>query len=60
MGVSLQNLIEEDDGVAKHLDLMNDHFDTMTPEGLMSGDDLYDYIRSTGEPIISFSHFLPR
>lgn len=59
-GTDLQHLKLHDDGVAQHLDLMNEHMDAMTSEGLMSGDELYEFIQNSGEAVVSFSHFLPR
>eukprot|EP00241_Pyramimonas_parkeae_P006265 CAMPEP_0114259434 /NCGR_PEP_ID=MMETSP0058-20121206/19892_1 /TAXON_ID=36894 /ORGANISM="Pyramimonas parkeae, CCMP726" /LENGTH=394 /DNA_ID=CAMNT_0001374483 /DNA_START=1251 /DNA_END=2435 /DNA_ORIENTATION=- len=55
-----EHLKLHDDGVAQHLDLMNEHMDAMTSEGLMSGDELYEFIQNSGEAVVSFSHFLPR
>jgi hypothetical protein len=50
----------DDEALASHFDRMNDYTDARTAVGELAGDELYEYIKRSGDAVVSFSHFLPR
>lgn len=46
--------------VAQYMDLLNDRATAQTPSGRLTGKQLWQHIRDSGVPVISYSHFLPR